>query len=155
MSRTRGVWCLVAALLVYGAVAAVWAGGASGPGAPAAMARSTGLMASAGPAVASAKAGAGTVVLDGALDVVLDGALDVALEVAPRADRGPACAPGVQDHGQAPAVPPRGAGEHGHAPVARLAAEPGCGCWTMPARVLVRGPCQRAPGPVELSVMRV
>ncbi|MFE6842264.1 hypothetical protein [Streptomyces sp. NPDC057686] len=52
-------------------------------------------------------------------------------------------------------MPPRGAGEHAHAPVGRPAVEQVWGSRTPPVRVLVRGPDQPAPGPVELSVMRV
>ncbi|MBT2403465.1 MULTISPECIES: hypothetical protein [unclassified Streptomyces] len=52
-------------------------------------------------------------------------------------------------------MPPRGGGEQAHVPVGRTAAEQAGGGWTLPARVLVRGPDQPAPGPVELSVMRV
>ncbi|MFF3860300.1 hypothetical protein [Streptomyces sp. NPDC002209] len=70
-------------------------------------------------------------------------------------DRGPSCDPGTRDRGRAPGVPPRGAGEHAHAPVGRPAVEQVWGSRTPPVRVLVRGPDQPAPGPVELSVMRV
>ncbi|MFE9464063.1 hypothetical protein ACFYNW_10400 [Streptomyces virginiae] len=77
----------------------------------------------------------------------------------PRADPavqggGPSCAPASPDRGGAPAVPTR-AGDHAQVPpgrpvpvAARPYAEP-------PARVPVRGPDRPAPGPVELSVMRV
>ncbi|MEV6727203.1 hypothetical protein [Streptomyces sp. NPDC051364] len=50
---------------------------------------------------------------------------------------------------------PRGAGEHAHAPVGRPAVEQVWGARTLPVRLLVRGPDRPAPGPVELSVMRV
>lgn len=69
---------------------------------------------------------------------------------------GPSCAP-AGDHGRPPAVPPR-AGDPGHAHVpaaGRLAADRACDSRAIPVRILVRGPDQPAPGPVELSVMRV
>ncbi|KMO97238.1 hypothetical protein [Streptomyces roseus] len=78
----------------------------------------------------------------------------MALAVA-SAGQGPSCDPGTRDHGQAPGVPPRGAGEHAHAPLGRPAAEQLWADRTPVARVLVRGPDQAGPGPVELSVMRV
>ncbi len=70
---------------------------------------------------------------------------------------GPSCAPGSGDHGRPPAVPPRAADPaHAHVPAAgRLSADPAWDCRAIPVRVLVRGPDQPAPGPVELSVMRV
>ncbi|MFK0233831.1 hypothetical protein [Streptomyces vinaceus] len=71
------------------------------------------------------------------------------------AERGPSCDPGTRDRGQAPGVPPRGAGEHAHAPVGRAAGDQVWADRTPAAPVLVRGPDQPAPGPVELSVMRV
>ncbi|MFK0218456.1 hypothetical protein ACIQWN_09705 [Streptomyces vinaceus] len=70
-------------------------------------------------------------------------------------ERGPSCDPGTRDHGQAPGVPPRGAGEHAHAPVGRPAGDQVWADRTPAVRVLVRGPDHPAPGPVELSVMRV
>ncbi|MCX4542776.1 hypothetical protein [Streptomyces sp. NBC_01565] len=70
-------------------------------------------------------------------------------------ERGPACAPGGPERGQVPVVPPRGGGEHAHVPAVRAAPEPGWGGRAPAVRVLVRGPDQAAPGPVELSVMRV
>ncbi|MGP3687512.1 hypothetical protein ACTVZO_22915 [Streptomyces sp. IBSNAI002] len=70
---------------------------------------------------------------------------------------GPSCAPGPGDHGRPPAVPPRaGDPAHGQAPAAgRLSADQAGDCRAIPVRILVRGPDQPAPGPVELSVMRV
>ncbi|MGR4881813.1 hypothetical protein ACIPUC_20785 [Streptomyces sp. LARHCF249] len=70
---------------------------------------------------------------------------------------GPSCAPGTGDRGRPPAVPPR-AGDPGHAHVpaaGRLAADRAWDGRAIPVRVLVRGPEQPPPGPVELSVMRV
>ncbi|MFE3553690.1 hypothetical protein ACFXKW_02285 [Streptomyces sp. NPDC059193] len=70
---------------------------------------------------------------------------------------GPSCAPGTGDHGRPPAVPPRaGDPAHGQVPAAgRLSADRAWDCRAIPVRILVRGPDQPAPGPVELSVMRV
>ncbi|MFJ9934214.1 hypothetical protein ACIRSJ_13975 [Streptomyces virginiae] len=77
----------------------------------------------------------------------------------PRADPavrgdGPSCAPASPDRGGTPAAPPR-AGDHAQVPPGRpvpAAARPYA---DPPARVRVRGPDRSAPGPVELSVMRV
>ncbi|MEU9142312.1 hypothetical protein [Streptomyces sp. NPDC048349] len=74
-----------------------------------------------------------------------------------REDGGPSCAPGPGDHGRPPAVPPR-TGDPAHAPLpaaGRLGADPARNGAALPVRVLVRAPDQPAPGPVELSVMRV
>ncbi|WP_030957049.1 hypothetical protein [Streptomyces sp. NRRL S-378] len=68
---------------------------------------------------------------------------------------GPSCAPGAPDHGGTPAVPARAGGDHAQVPPGRPAppaARPHAG---LPVRVPVRGPDRPAPGPVELSVMRV
>ncbi|WP_030707994.1 hypothetical protein [Streptomyces sp. NRRL F-2580] len=70
-------------------------------------------------------------------------------------DGGPACAPGSHDHGGLPAAPARAGGEHAHLPPARPVPEGARPYVPMPVRVLVRGPDRPAPGPVELSVMRV
>ncbi|MER6313038.1 hypothetical protein ABT237_04625 [Streptomyces sp. NPDC001581] len=70
-------------------------------------------------------------------------------------DGRPACAPGVPDHGGLPAAPARAGGEHAHVPPARPVPEGARPYAAMPVRVLVRGPDRPAPGPVELSVMRV
>ncbi|MEV6955420.1 hypothetical protein [Streptomyces sp. NPDC051183] len=69
-------------------------------------------------------------------------------------DGGPSCAPGPGDHGRPPAVPTR-AGDHAHAPAGRLPADQTRDGRAVAVRILVRGPDQPAPGPVELSVMRV
>ncbi|MFD4868813.1 hypothetical protein [Streptomyces sp. NPDC058412] len=70
-------------------------------------------------------------------------------------DGRPACSPGVPDHGGLPAAPARAGGEHAHVPPARPVPEGARPYAAMPVRVLVRGPDRPAPGPVELSVMRV
>ncbi|MDJ0384264.1 hypothetical protein [Streptomyces sp. G-G2] len=73
------------------------------------------------------------------------------------AGQGPACAPGTGGHEQAPAVPPRAGqgGDHAQVPPGRVPAEREGDAPGRPARVLVRGPDRPAPGPLELSVMRV
>ncbi|MFD6973172.1 hypothetical protein [Streptomyces sp. NPDC059949] len=68
---------------------------------------------------------------------------------------GPACGPGSPDHGGLPAVPARAVSEHGQLPAGRPVPEEARPHGAMPVRVLVRGPDRPAPGPVELSVMRV
>ncbi|MFB7172938.1 hypothetical protein ACFCYM_19230 [Streptomyces sp. NPDC056254] len=68
---------------------------------------------------------------------------------------GPSCAPAVPDHGGTPAVPARAGGDHAQVPPGRPVppvARPHAG---LPVRAPVRGPDRPAPGPVELSVMRV
>ncbi|MEU6296752.1 hypothetical protein [Streptomyces erythrochromogenes] len=68
---------------------------------------------------------------------------------------GPSCAPAAPDHGGTPVVPARSGGDHAQAPPGRPvppAAQPYAG---LPVRVPVRDPDRPAPGPVELSVMRV
>ncbi|MFD3696591.1 hypothetical protein ACFWUZ_10590 [Streptomyces sp. NPDC058646] len=70
-------------------------------------------------------------------------------------DGGPSCAPAGPGRGGLPAAPPRAGGEQAQLPPARpvpAADRPGA---TLSVRVLVRGPDRPAPGPVELSVMRV
>ncbi|MFF3019610.1 hypothetical protein [Streptomyces sp. NPDC057939] len=73
----------------------------------------------------------------------------------PAGSRGPSCAPGAPDTGRTPAVPPRAGQDHAPLPAARPAPEEGRPHGTMPVRGPVRGPDRPAPGPVELSVMRV
>ncbi|GHI88434.1 hypothetical protein Sxan_57980 [Streptomyces xanthophaeus] len=68
---------------------------------------------------------------------------------------GPSCAPAAPDRDGPPAVPPRTGGEHAQLPPARPAPEGVRPQGTAPVRVLVRGPDRPAPGPVELSVLRV
>ncbi|WP_405702054.1 hypothetical protein [Streptomyces sp. NBC_00069] len=134
MSRVRGVWWLL------GAVLAVLVGCAV----PAAPTPHSGPLPGAASASASASA-AGSAAAPATAPV----------HAVASADRGPSCDPGTRDHGQAPGVPPRGAGEHAHAPVGRTAVEQAWADRVAQVRVLVRGPDQPAPGPVELSVMRV
>ncbi|MET8753183.1 hypothetical protein ABZW32_24240 [Streptomyces sp. NPDC004667] len=70
-------------------------------------------------------------------------------------EQGPRCAPDGPDHGGVPAVPPRTGGEHAQLPVAGVVPGEAGPRGTAPLRVLVRGPDRPAPGPVELSVLRV
>ncbi|GAA0296596.1 hypothetical protein GCM10010302_39120 [Streptomyces polychromogenes] len=77
----------------------------------------------------------------------------VLVEAAPA--RGPVCAPDSGGPAPAPAVPPRAGQEHGSVPVARTVPEGVRPYRAECVRVPVRGPDQRAPGPVELSVLRV
>ncbi|MFD8980857.1 hypothetical protein [Streptomyces sp. NPDC059564] len=70
-------------------------------------------------------------------------------------ERGPSCAPGAPDHGGVPALPVRAGAEHAQLPPGGAvpgAARPYCAA---AVRVHVRGPDRPAPGPVELSVLRV
>ncbi|MFJ1564155.1 hypothetical protein ACIOG8_08000 [Streptomyces erythrochromogenes] len=77
----------------------------------------------------------------------------------PRADPavqggGPSCAPASPDRGGTPAVPTR-AGDHAQVPPGRPVPAAVRPYSDPPVRVLVRGPDRPAPGPVELSVMRL
>ncbi|MEV7542721.1 hypothetical protein [Streptomyces sp. NPDC089915] len=69
--------------------------------------------------------------------------------------RGPVCVPDSGGAGSAPAVPPRAGQEHACAPVARTSPEGVRPHRAECVRLPVRGPDRPAPGPVELSVMRV
>ncbi|MFF2194934.1 hypothetical protein [Streptomyces sp. NPDC058157] len=69
--------------------------------------------------------------------------------------RGPVCAPGSGGAGTEPAVPARAGHEHGSLLVARAVPEGVRPYRAECVRVPVRGPDRRAPGPVELNVMRV
>ncbi|RPF41814.1 hypothetical protein EDD96_5635 [Streptomyces sp. Ag109_G2-6] len=68
---------------------------------------------------------------------------------------GPACAPGSGGAGTEPALPARAGHEHGSVLVARAVPEGVRPYRAACVQVPVRGPGQRAPGPVELNVMRV
>ncbi|MET3982482.1 hypothetical protein [Streptomyces sp. PvR034] len=121
------LWCLL------GAVLAVLLGcAAQGPAQPP------------GPAAASASAFARAA----------DGSHAAA---APHAvpDRGPSCAPGDPDRGRVPALPLRGPGDHGCTPLERCVPEQVEHARGAPVRAPARGPDRAAPGPLELSVMRV
>ncbi|MFB0630786.1 hypothetical protein [Streptomyces sp. AB3(2024)] len=82
------------------------------------------------------------------------GAFVPAAAAGPR-EQGPRCAPDAPDHGGVPAVPPRTGCEHAQLPAAGVVPEGARPRGTAPLRVLVRGPDRPAPGPVELSVLRV
>uniref|UniRef100_A0AAU2JT50 Uncharacterized protein n=1 Tax=Streptomyces sp. NBC_00049 TaxID=2903617 RepID=A0AAU2JT50_9ACTN len=127
MFRPRRAWCLL------GAVLAVLLGMLSAPDVPAApdapAVAAPPLPVASAPAAFAAHAGA-------------------------RAP-GPSCDPAAPDRGAVPVAPPRGGYDHAQVPVGRPAPEGVRPHGTMPVRVLVRGPDRPAPGPVELSVMRV
>ncbi|MGO4463586.1 hypothetical protein AB4039_40935, partial [Streptomyces sp. M-16] len=67
----------------------------------------------------------------------------------------PRCAPDAPGHGGVPVVPPRTGCEHAQLPAAGVVPGEARPRGTAPLRVLVRGPDRPAPGPVELSVLRV
>ncbi|MFB9589453.1 hypothetical protein [Streptomyces racemochromogenes] len=74
----------------------------------------------------------------------------------PAGERGPSCDPGGHGHGRGAGVLPRGGvQEHAQLAAGRYAPEQARPRAASRARVPVRGPDQRAPKPVELSVMRV
>ncbi|MGW1770744.1 hypothetical protein [Streptomyces sp. NPDC002104] len=54
-----------------------------------------------------------------------------------------------------PALPVRGGADHAQVPAAGAGPEVAGTARVIPVRVLVRGPGQSAPSPLELSVMRV
>ncbi|MFE2553259.1 hypothetical protein ACFXGI_32655 [Streptomyces sp. NPDC059355] len=134
MSRARGVWWLLAAVIAVLVGCAVSAAVLPVPGSVSAPVPGAVSASAVAPAAAPAAA---------------------PVHAVAAGDRGPSCDPGTRDHGQAPGVPPRGGGEHAHAPVGRPAVEQAWADRVAPVRVLARGPDQPAPGPVELSVMRV
>ncbi|MFD5146837.1 hypothetical protein [Streptomyces sp. NPDC058401] len=70
---------------------------------------------------------------------------------------GPACAPGSPGRDGVPALPGRAASDQAQvqAPPARPGPEVAAASRAIAVRVLVRGPGQSAPSPLELSVMRV
>lgn len=70
---------------------------------------------------------------------------------------GPACAPGSAGRDGVPALPARAGSDQAQsqAPPARPGPEVAVPSPAIPVRVLVRGPGQSAPSPLELSVMRV
>ncbi|MFE3763749.1 hypothetical protein ACFXPI_18550 [Streptomyces sp. NPDC059104] len=70
-------------------------------------------------------------------------------------EQGPRCSPDGPERGGVPAVPPRTGGEHAQLPAAGVVPGEAGPRGTAPLRVLVRGPDRPAPGPVELSVLRV
>ncbi|MFD6986373.1 hypothetical protein ACFWAX_37710, partial [Streptomyces sp. NPDC059956] len=80
-----------------------------------------------------------------------------AVAVASVAPGGPACAPGSADRDGVPALPARAGSDQAQSqvPPARPGPEAAVPSRAIPVRVLVRGPAQSAPSPLELSVMRV
>lgn len=159
MSRARGVWWLLAAVLAVlsattapGAVGAVGAAGA--PAHSGAPAYSVATTSSGGPTATVASAGPRAPMAPAARTASA-AAPDAEAAAVAYEGRGPACSPGAGDHGPAPAVPPRDGRDHACAPSVRLPAGPDTPGRALPAGVRVRGPDRPAPGPVELSVMRV
>ncbi|MEU9372200.1 hypothetical protein AB0D94_00150 [Streptomyces sp. NPDC048255] len=139
-STRRGVRCRSAAVPVVAVVAAVLAALAMLLAAPSGAAAVPAAAASGAPAAVPAAAPELVAV---AAAAVFD------------AGGGPACAPGGPDHGGLPAMPPRAGAEHAQLPPGRAVPEGARPHGNQPVRVLVRGPDRPAPGPVELSVMRV
>ncbi|MFD9077509.1 hypothetical protein ACFYYM_10920 [Streptomyces erythrochromogenes] len=150
MSRPRLFGCAVLAVLavLLGGTAPAAAGPFLPDSAPAARAAAPAgsgapgaLLAVAGPPGTVADAAAGTEAAPAPGPAVRSG--------------GPSCAPAAPDHGGTPVVPARSGGDHAQVPPGRPvppAARPYAG---LPVRVPVRDPDRPAPGPVELSVMRV
>ncbi|MFF4318688.1 hypothetical protein [Streptomyces sp. NPDC001568] len=139
MSRRHRVCCLLAAVLAVLLGAVTPAAAAPYPGRAVPVPVSS--PASALPAARAAESGAAVT--------------PTAASAGPAGPRGPSCAPGSPDTGRTPAVPPRAGQDHAPLPAARPAPEVGRPHGTMPVRGPVRGPDRPAPGPVELSVMRV
>ncbi|MFD8416712.1 hypothetical protein ACFV2Q_34065 [Streptomyces sp. NPDC059650] len=157
LAAVLAVFCDVAGAVSSGAGSAVgvaaFAGAAGAPGAPGA---------SAAPARSGAAGVSGDPAAPGAPEVrerpVGVPGVSVPVAVAGGGERGPRCAPGPAAPDRAPAVPARAGTHLDHALAAcarpalpgaaapRCAAGPPCGA---------RGPDRPAPGPVELSVMRV
>lgn len=138
-SPRRGVWCLLAGALLVLLCAAAGAGSLSGAaGSVGAAGARTSVGVQAGPDAAAAVRGAAVVQAAG---------------------RGaPQCGPGPAGPERDPAVPARAGGptEHGVAAGSRTAPRGGWAPCALPrALACVRGPDRPAPGPVELSVMRV
>ncbi|WP_328926448.1 hypothetical protein OG429_18750 [Streptomyces sp. NBC_00190] len=159
MSRPRRLWCRwgCAALAVMAGLAAVICAVI-----PSAAGSATAASATAGPAGVTARAVPSAAAVRGLIPArAVPGPAAAAPDaarwhVAAVADgRGPSCAPGAPDHGGLPAVPPRTGSDHAQVPPARLCPEAARTHGTTPVRILVRGPDGPAPGPVELSVMRI
>ncbi|MFG2618543.1 hypothetical protein ACGFXC_13080 [Streptomyces sp. NPDC048507] len=70
-------------------------------------------------------------------------------------ERGPSCSPGAPGHGAVPAVTVRAGDGHAQLPPGAAAAAVRRPYAPAHVRVHVRGPDRPAPGPVELSVLRV
>ncbi|MEU5811328.1 hypothetical protein [Streptomyces sp. NPDC047718] len=166
LAAVLAVFCDVAGAVSSGAAAAVgvaaFAGAPGAAGASAAPARSGAAGVSGDPARSGAAGVSGDPAAPGAPEVrerpVAVPGISVPVAVAGGGERGPRCAPGPAAPDRAPAVPARADTHLDHALAAcarpalpgasapRCAAGPPCGA---------RGPDRPAPGPVELSVMRV
>ncbi|MET9695623.1 hypothetical protein ABZY31_01685 [Streptomyces sp. NPDC006529] len=107
------------------------------------------------PVASAARAGSGPVYGYAAGPVASPPARAAAVPEAVPAERGPSCSPADADQGRVPAVPQRPTGDHGHPPLARCLPDQPWHGRGAPLRVLARGPDRVAPGPLELSVMRV
>ncbi|MEU9025965.1 hypothetical protein AB0D46_00180 [Streptomyces sp. NPDC048383] len=141
MSRRHRVCCLLAAVLAVLFPAVTPAAAAPPPGRAVPV-----------PAVPGAGAGAAVRSAGASVDPRV---IPAAALADPAGPRGPSCAPGSPDTGRTPALPPRAGQDHAPLPAARPAPEEGRPHGTMPVRGPVRGPDRPAPGPVELSVMRI
>ncbi|MCX5196452.1 hypothetical protein OOK31_21585 [Streptomyces sp. NBC_00249] len=156
MSRRRHVCCLLAALLamLLGPAATTALAGPQ-PG-PALAVPASASVPTVGPGVpatpAAATAGARYSVRTAADGSAVRGDFSSPAEAE---GRGPVCDPGGAGHGPAPLLPPRAGQDHAQLPAARAGAGVERPQGARPVRVLVRGPDRPAPGPVELSVMRV
>lgn len=166
MSRRRRVWCLLAAVLATLLATAALPGGVpravalpdavARPGAVAPSAVVPGAVAPSGVVsgvVAPATVVPGVVVPTGVVPGGA-GAFGPAAAAGPQ-EQGPRCAPDAPEHGGVPAVPPRTGCEHAQLPAGGVVPGEARPRGTAPLRVLVRGPDRTAPGPVELSVLRV
>ncbi|WP_328969695.1 hypothetical protein [Streptomyces sp. NBC_00239] len=148
------VTALVTAVLLGWALPQPAAPTAAGSGASATSASASAFAAAAASASVSGRA------FEPAAPATVSVAAWVAVSAVPSAPGpGPRCGPG--DGGSAergPAVPPRGGAGTDHLPAAVARLLPGAPPWRPdagPVRCPVRGPDEPAPGPVELSVMRV
>ncbi|MFZ3498714.1 hypothetical protein ACODT5_36770 [Streptomyces sp. 5.8] len=152
MSRSRRLRCVFAVLLGW----ALLAGPLQAAIAPATARALPSPVALAVPAVgASAAVGQGAVRASAPVEAGSAPGADFA--VASAGPGGPACAPGSAGRDGVPALPARAGSDQAQAqvPPARLGPEAVVPSRAIPVRVLVRGPAQPAPTPLELSVMRV
>ncbi|MEU3311557.1 hypothetical protein ABZ743_02625 [Streptomyces sp. NPDC006662] len=159
-SRPAAVLALATALLaVVFALAGAVRGTADGGPAPSAGGVRTGFAAPAGAGEGTAPHGPPSPGFLPAVAASPQGgdapARAVARAASAGSEPGPACGPGSGRDGVVPVVPSRGGHEHVSVLAARPAPEGVRPYRAECVRVPVRGPGQRALGPVELSVMRV
>ncbi|MFE9566406.1 hypothetical protein ACFYM0_35500 [Streptomyces sp. NPDC006487] len=107
--------------------------------------------------VGEAPAASGQVAVRASAPAEPGSSVPVAVFAASAGPGGPACAPGSGDRDGVPALPARARSDQAQAPAppARPGPEVVVPPRAIPVRVLVRGPGQSAPSPLELSVMRV